>query len=529
MDKAPARAEYESEECEMTEPVHTRAAQYIRMSTDAQDLSPEIQAKAIEAYSRANGIDVVDTYFDAGRSGLTLHKRSAMKKLLNDVAGEQCPFSVILVYDVSRWGRFQDTDASAYYEYHCRMHGVQVTYVQEPFGADTPLGNVLKSLKRAMAAEFSRELAVKTRAGQRAALIGGFHMGSLPCIGIKRIAVPKFGGLERELGPNEHKAASREHVRWVRGPADEVALVQHIFYLYTTTDISIFKLATVLRHDGRTAANGKPFTPWMLYSLIACEALIGNFVWGREDHGRRRSQGDENFWRVSNCIEPIISAEVWAAAKAKRAKKAGAFRSKEDLLAYLAAAVNRNPSFNASQLQPCDGPSRSSYVKHFGSFAAALACLGLAPVKRCDDDYAHLKRACTLGRYFREVVEAVLSREGVQCTSPRRVGHLLLVNGEARVRVQVIWRTARHGVLQWSLRKIYRESFDHVFLVRLNADDTVFDSLLLPRDQYFGFKLWFDDNVVETTFERQWSGADVAAKFRQLRAQPDATLAGLSA
>jgi hypothetical protein len=64
-------------------------------------------------------------------------------------------------------------------------------------------------------------------------------MGSLPCVGIRRIAISKNTGITRELGPNEHKAASREHIRWVRGPADEVALVQWIFHLYTTTDISI--------------------------------------------------------------------------------------------------------------------------------------------------------------------------------------------------------------------------------------------------------------------------------------------------
>ena len=54
---------------EMTDPAHTRAAQYIRIFTDAQDLAPEIQAKAIEAYALVNGMTVVDTYFDAGRSG----------------------------------------------------------------------------------------------------------------------------------------------------------------------------------------------------------------------------------------------------------------------------------------------------------------------------------------------------------------------------------------------------------------------------------------------------------------------------
>lgn len=48
-----------------------RAVQYIRMSTDSQDLSPEMQQGAIAAYAAKHGIAVIDTYLDAGKSGLT--------------------------------------------------------------------------------------------------------------------------------------------------------------------------------------------------------------------------------------------------------------------------------------------------------------------------------------------------------------------------------------------------------------------------------------------------------------------------
>jgi len=78
-----------------------------------------------------HGMRLVATYQDEGRSGLSLRQRTGMQQLLKDVAMDQCPFSAVLVYDVSRWGRFQDTDASAYYEYHCRLHGVDVIVGEE--------------------------------------------------------------------------------------------------------------------------------------------------------------------------------------------------------------------------------------------------------------------------------------------------------------------------------------------------------------------------------------------------------------
>jgi DNA invertase Pin-like site-specific DNA recombinase len=120
-------------EVSMRELTGLAAAQYIRMSTDSQTLPPAMQKHAIQEYADASGLSVVASYEDEGRSGLTLRHRTEMRRLLNDVASDDCPFSVVLVYDVSRWGRFQDTDESAYYEYHCRLHGVEVVYVNEPF------------------------------------------------------------------------------------------------------------------------------------------------------------------------------------------------------------------------------------------------------------------------------------------------------------------------------------------------------------------------------------------------------------
>jgi DNA invertase Pin-like site-specific DNA recombinase len=67
--------------------------------------------------------------------------------------------SALLVYDVSRWGRFQDVDESAYCEYVLKRAGIRVHYCAEQFESDgTMSSSVLKTLKRSMAAEYSLEL-----------------------------------------------------------------------------------------------------------------------------------------------------------------------------------------------------------------------------------------------------------------------------------------------------------------------------------------------------------------------------------
>ena len=91
----------------------TRAAEYVRMSTEHQKYSTENQADAIRDYARRHGMEIVRTYADAGKSGLSIDGRDALKRLIEDVQDGQSDFTTILVYDVSRWGRFQDADERA--------------------------------------------------------------------------------------------------------------------------------------------------------------------------------------------------------------------------------------------------------------------------------------------------------------------------------------------------------------------------------------------------------------------------------
>ena len=145
-----------------------RAAQYVRMSTEHQKYSTENQGEIIRLYAEQRGFTLVQTYEDSGKSGLRLDGRDALKRLIEDVRNGTADFSAILVYDVSRWGRFQDADESAYYEFICKEAGIIVHYCAEQFETDGSLSaTIIKSMKRAMAGEYSRELSAKVFASAR--------------------------------------------------------------------------------------------------------------------------------------------------------------------------------------------------------------------------------------------------------------------------------------------------------------------------------------------------------------------------
>ncbi len=148
----------------MPNPLPIPAAQYLRMSTDDQQFSIQNQEVAIALYAAQHGFEIVQTYEDAGRSGVVAHQRPGLLRLLSDVVSHRAQYKVILVYDVSRWGRFQDVDESAYYEFLCKSAGVTIHYCAEQFENDGTMSNaIMKTLKRAMAGEYSRELSVSVR------------------------------------------------------------------------------------------------------------------------------------------------------------------------------------------------------------------------------------------------------------------------------------------------------------------------------------------------------------------------------
>ena len=151
------------------------------MSTEHQEYSTQNQIEAIERYAAENDMEIVATYSDEARSGLRLENRPGIRQMLDDAKREESGFDTILVYDITRWGRFQNPDQSASIEYACQEAKVEVHYCMEQFVNDgSPVSNIIKAVKRSMAAELSRELSNKVFAGQCTLIRRGWPQAPAP-------------------------------------------------------------------------------------------------------------------------------------------------------------------------------------------------------------------------------------------------------------------------------------------------------------------------------------------------------------
>jgi DNA invertase Pin-like site-specific DNA recombinase len=236
-----------------------RAAQYVRMSTEHQKYSTENQAEIIAQYAGRRGFEIVKTYEDSGKSGLRLDGRLSLQQLIADVRGGATGFEAILVYDVSRWGRFQDADESAYYEFICREAGFAVHYCAEQFENDGSLSaTIIKSMKRAMAGEYSRELSAKVFTGQCRLIRLGFRQGGAAGYGLRRQLVDEHRTPKAVLSHGEQKSLQTDRVVLKPGPPEEIEVVRRLYRMFVVQRRTETEIAAALNAEGIVTDLGRP-------------------------------------------------------------------------------------------------------------------------------------------------------------------------------------------------------------------------------------------------------------------------------
>jgi DNA invertase Pin-like site-specific DNA recombinase len=462
-----------------------RAAQYVRMSTEHQQYSTRNQAKIIEDYAEQRGIEIIKTYADDGKSGLSIGGRASLKQLIADVESGAAEFNTILVYDVSRWGRFQDADESAYYEYICKRAGIQVAYCAEQFENDgSPVSTIVKGVKRAMAGEYSRELSVKVFAGQCRLIEMGYRQGGAAGFGLRRMLVDERGEIKGELKRGEHKSLQTDRVILMPGPDEEVAWVNKMYRWLIEEDLSFREIADRLNAEGVVTDLDRPWTPGTVRTVLTNEKYIGNNVYNRSSFKLKKLHVDNppDMWvRKEGAFDGIVPLEFFMTAQEIITARSARL-SDEELLDYL-----KRLYADAGQLsgvlidQAEDMPSAATYRSRFGSLSRAYEMIGY----RTDRDHERIalnKRLRTLHPEIIERTAAAIADVGGRVQRDPKTD-LLRINDELIVSLVLArCQPMGDGRLRWRIRfDPMRYHADVTLAVRLDPmNEGELDYYLLP-------------------------------------------------
>jgi DNA invertase Pin-like site-specific DNA recombinase len=461
-----------------------RAAQYVRMSTEHQKYSTANQSDAILRYAQQRGFTLVRTYEDEGKSGLRLDGRDALKRLISDVRSGNVDFSAVLVYDVSRWGRFQDADESAYYEFICKEAGISVHYCAEQFENDGSLSaTIIKGMKRAMAGEYSRELSAKVFAGQCRLISLGFRQGGTAGFGLRRQLIDERHEPKGQLSIGLRKSLQTDRVVLIPGPDEEIALVRRIYELFHEGR-SEREIAELLNEEGHITDLGRRWTRGTVHRVLTNEKYIGNNVYNRTSFklkAKRISNPPDMWVRANGAFPPIVDAGIFLAVQRVIEERSRRL-SDGDMLERLASLLRERGWLSGLIIDERDDmPSTSCYRSRFGSLLRAYERVGYTPAR----DYGYLAINRTLRRMHPDIVASTMAAIQRVGGTIRRdpATDLLTVNDEFTTSIVLsrCQQTAR-GSYRWTIRFDASLRPDISVGVRMdhgNAD--VLDYYLLPR------------------------------------------------
>lgn len=358
------------------------AAQYLRMSTEDQQFSIANQKARIHDYAEDHGFNVVKTYEDPGRSGVVLKRRKGLRALLGDVISGDAKFKAVLVYDVSRWGRFQNPDEAAYYEFTCANSVIPLHYCAEQFSNDgTASSSILKALKRSMAAEFSRELGEKVFRGKNRLAEMGFWMGGPPGYGYRRRIVSGDGKPGRVLKTGQQKNLKNDWIALVLGPRSEVEGVRRIFSL-AASGRSCTEIARTLNRE-HISIHGREWNDVTVLEILTNPKYIGTNVWNRRTmrlHTPLR-RVDPRYWvGKPGAFPPIVSQQTFDRARSTIQKLRDSHWSAERVLKRMRRLLEEKGRLSEGiKLKANGAPCSGTIRRYFGSYRNLYDTLNYKP------------------------------------------------------------------------------------------------------------------------------------------------------
>ncbi|WP_256375446.1 recombinase family protein [Polaromonas sp. JS666] len=458
--------------------------QYVRMSTEHQKYSTENQGAAIAEYAAHRNMRIIRTYADSGKSGLNLKGRSGLQQLLRDVQQPKPDFSAVLVYDISRWGRFPDPDEAAVYEYMCKSRGIRVIYCAEPFNNDGSMpSTVFIGIKRSMAAEYSRELSVKVFAGQRNLVQRGYRQGGRPGFGLRRQLISEHHEVKGFLSRGEQKSIQTDRVILVPGPPEEVATVHRIYRHFLEDGMPERVIASVLNRDGIHFEIGTLWTRDSVHQVLTNEKYIGNNVFNRTSFKLKikHQRNTPGAWiRKDGAFEAIVPIHQFRQVQAIIGRRSGHLDDAQ-MLDLLKQTLEKHGALSESVINEDDDvPSSGTYRSRFGSLLRAYKLVGYQPTR----DYTYLEVNQSLRKQRPELLEEIterIRRSGgwTQCDPST---DLLTINGEFTASLVIArYKSTPSGMCGWRLRLNTSLRPDITVVARMDQfNRCAFDYYVLP-------------------------------------------------
>jgi DNA invertase Pin-like site-specific DNA recombinase len=464
---------YENNSCDDSKSIPV--AQYLRMSTDNQKYSTHNQEEYIKKYAADNGMIIIKTYQDEGKSGLTVSGRSGLKKLIEDVTNHRVDIEAILIYDVSRFGRFQDPDESVYYDFLLKQSGIPIIYCSEPISKDNPeMSSLYLVIQRHAAASYSRNLSEKVFAGQKNLIKRGYRQGGISGFGLRRQLVDENENKKEILQTGQRKSLQSDRVKLIPGPIEEVNIVNHIFKRFVIDSFTEREIAIELNELSESNDFNFCWTKGRVHQIIINEKYIGNNVFNRTSYKLKKNhiKNPKSEWvRKDSAFYPVVDKEIFYTAQSIISERSIKL-SNDDVIVKLKELFKEKGALSGIIIdEDSMCPSSSIYRSRFGGLLQAYKLVGYTPKR----DYNYIKINRYIQDFHSDKIDTVKQRISLAGGWIEESGFdgILKVNDEFYLSILISkCKTLPSGNRRWRILFDTHNISDIIITIRMDSDNT---------------------------------------------------------
>ncbi len=301
-----------------------KAILYLRHSREnAQENSLEIQREESHKFAEKFNTDIIGEEFDDGVSGLTADRpgfRNLFTKWVNNLDAPHVDY--IIVYDMSRWGRFQDPNEAGHYAHLCQQKGITIQYVNRgrlEGVVDTDeqgqlLQHILTPTERFIAAQHSAQLSPKTWLGCVKVVEQGYSAGGSAPYGLQRILLDEEKKFVQVLNRGDKKFLSNQRVKLKPADDQTTETVRNIFNWFVNELLEPEEIADRLNTQKTLSPGGRHWDREKITRILTREEYIGTRVYNKTWHRLKKKKRDNppDAWiRRIDAFAAIVSKEVF--------------------------------------------------------------------------------------------------------------------------------------------------------------------------------------------------------------------------
>jgi Recombinase len=358
------------------------------------------------------------------------------------------------------------------------------SYCAEQFENDgSPTATIIKSVKRAMAGEYSRELSTKVFKGQCRLIQLGFRQGGPAGYGLRRMLVDQSGRQKGLLNRGEQKSLQTDRVILVPGPEEEIEVVRNIYRMFIREGKREAEIARWLQSSNTASESGRLWTSGMVHQILTNEKYIGNNVYNRVSFKlkKKRVRNTSEMWiRHDQAFAPIIDVAAFFIARGVIEERHRHF-SDDEMIDWLKRLYLANGRLSAHLINATDGaPSSSVYRSRFSSLIEAYKLAGYNPPR----DYGFIH----VNRHLRNIYPGILGNTvqqlqnvGATVAQDNQSDQMRINDEFSAALVMTKCRQTPRGSLRWQITLDQPTVPDITIIARMDAaNENPVDYYLLP-------------------------------------------------